>query len=133
MVHHAHDAAAQTARSTPGPFTPMRAAPRFGILLAQVTNFVRFNHRCRRAWRIRHHESGPAMVAALRVRAHYPLAIKGGLDPQIRSTSAPATGPQGMKADEATSRLLHGDSTATRTSATRTFKAAVANSASAAS
>jgi 4-carboxymuconolactone decarboxylase len=85
-----------------GPFNAYARSPALGILLLQVSDFVRFNSS------LPPRLSEFAIMIAARQwsqlyewRAHYPLAIKGGLDRQILVDIGAGNRPQGMKADEA--------------------------------
>jgi 4-carboxymuconolactone decarboxylase len=84
-----------------GPFNAYARSPGLGILLLQVSDYVRFN------------SSLPARLSEFAImiaarqwsqpyewRAHYPLAIKGGLDRQILVELGAGAKPQGMKDDE---------------------------------
>jgi 4-carboxymuconolactone decarboxylase len=84
-----------------GPFNAYARSPGLGILLLQVSDFVRFNSS------LPPRLSEFAIMIAARQwsqpyewRAHYPLAIKGGLDRQILVDLGAGTRPQGMKDDE---------------------------------
>src|SRR3981081_2605845 len=84
-----------------GPFNAYARSPALGILLLQVSDFVRFNSS------LPPRLSEFAIMIAARQwsqlyewRAHYPLAIKGGLDRQILVELGAGTRPQGMKDDE---------------------------------
>lgn len=85
-----------------GPFNAYARSPALGLLLLQVSDYVRFN------------TSLPPRLSELAImisarqwtqlyewRAHYPLAIKGGLDRQILVDLGAGVRPQGMKDDEA--------------------------------
>jgi 4-carboxymuconolactone decarboxylase len=85
-----------------GPFNAYARSPALGILLLQVSDFVRFNSS------LPPRLSEFAIMIAARQwsqlyewRAHYPLAIKGGLDRQILVDLGAGNRPQGMKEDEA--------------------------------
>jgi 4-carboxymuconolactone decarboxylase len=84
-----------------GPFNAYARSPRLGLLLLQVSDYVRFN------------SSLPARLSEFAImigarhwsvpyewRAHYPLAIKGGLDRQILVDLGAGNRPQNMKDDE---------------------------------
>ena len=85
-----------------GPFNAYARSPGLGILLLQVSDYVRFNSSLpprlsefailitSRQWTQQYEFS-----------AHYPLAIKGGLDPKIANDLAAGKRPEGMKEDEA--------------------------------
>ena len=85
-----------------GPFNVYARSPGLGLLLLQVSDFVRFNSS------LSPRLSEFAIMIAARQwsqpyewRAHYPLAIKGGLDRQIVVDLAAGNRPANMKADEA--------------------------------
>src|SRR5262245_3407422 len=85
-----------------GPFNAYARSPGLGLLLLQVSDYVRFNSS------LPPRLSEFAIMIAARQwsqpyewRAHYPLAIKGGLDRQILIDLGAGTKPQGMKEDEA--------------------------------
>lgn len=84
-----------------GPFNAYARSPGLGLLLLQVSDYVRFN------------SSLPARLSEFAImiaarqwsqpyewRAHYPLAIKGGLDRQILVDLGAGTRPQGMNENE---------------------------------
>jgi 4-carboxymuconolactone decarboxylase len=84
-----------------GPFNAYARSPRLGLLLLQVSDYVRFN------------SSLPPRLSEFAImigarhwsvpyewRAHYPLAIKGGLDRQILVDLGAGNRPQNMKDDE---------------------------------
>jgi len=85
-----------------GPFNAYARSPGLGLLLLQVSDYVRFNSS------LPPRLSEFAIMIAARQwsqpyewRAHYPLAIKGGLDRQIIVDLGAGSRPQGMKEDEA--------------------------------
>jgi 4-carboxymuconolactone decarboxylase len=85
-----------------GPFNAYARSPGLGILLLQVSDFVRFNSS------LPPRLSEFAIMIAARQwsqlyewRAHYPLAVKGGLDRQVLVDLGAGIRPQGMKDDEA--------------------------------
>jgi 4-carboxymuconolactone decarboxylase len=85
-----------------GPFNAYARSPGLGILLLQVSDYVRFNSS------LPPRLSEFAIMIAARQwsqpyewRAHYPLAVRGGLDRQIIVDLAAGKRPQGMKEDEA--------------------------------
>jgi 4-carboxymuconolactone decarboxylase len=85
-----------------GPFNAYARSPGLGILLLQVSDYVRFNSS------LPPRLSEFAIMIAARQwsqpyewRAHYPLAIKGGLDRQILVDLGAGNKPQGMQEDEA--------------------------------
>ena len=85
-----------------GPFNAYARSPGLGLLLLQVSDYVRFNSS------LPPRLSEFAIMIAARQwsqpyewRAHYPLAIKGGLDRQILVDLGAGTRPQGLKEDEA--------------------------------
>jgi len=84
-----------------GPFNAYARSPGLGLLLLQVSDYVRFN------------SSLPARLSEFAImigarhwsvpyewRAHYPLAVKGGLDRQILVDLGAGNRPQNMKDDE---------------------------------
>jgi 4-carboxymuconolactone decarboxylase len=84
-----------------GPFNAYARSPGLGLLLLKVSDYVRFNSS------LPPRLSEFAIMIAARQwsqpyewRAHYPLAIKGGLDRQILVDLGAGTRPQGMKEDE---------------------------------
>src|SRR6202035_3237383 len=84
-----------------GPFNVYARSPGLGLLLLQVSDYVRFNSS------LPPRLSEFAIMIAARQwsqpyewRAHYPLAIKGGLDRQVLVDLGAGTKPQGMKEDE---------------------------------
>ena len=84
-----------------GPFNAYARSPGLGLLLLQVSDYVRFNSS------LPPRLSEFAIMIAARQwsqayewRAHYPLAIKGGLDRQILVDLGAGVRPQGMKDDE---------------------------------
>jgi 4-carboxymuconolactone decarboxylase len=85
-----------------GPFNAYARSPDLGILLLEVSDFVRFK------------TSLPPRLSEFAIliaaqqwsqsyewHAHYALAIKGGLDRQVLVDLAAGKRPQGMKEDEA--------------------------------
>jgi 4-carboxymuconolactone decarboxylase len=85
-----------------GPFNVYARSPGLGLLLLQVSDYVRFNSS------LPPRLSEFAIMIAARTwsqpyewRAHYPLAIKGGLDRQIVVDLAAGSRPANMKDDEA--------------------------------
>ena len=85
-----------------GPFNAYARSPGLGVLLLHVSDYVRFNSS------LPPRLSEFAIMIAARQwsqpyewRAHYPLAVKGGLDRQIIVDLAAGKRPQGMKDDEA--------------------------------
>src|ERR1700694_2764211 len=84
-----------------GPFNFYARSPGLGILLLQVSDFVRFNSS------LPPRLSEFAIMIAARQwsqlyewRGSHPLAIKGGLDRQILVDLGAGSRPQGMKDDE---------------------------------
>jgi 4-carboxymuconolactone decarboxylase len=84
-----------------GPFNAYARSPALGILLLQVSDFVRFNSS------LPPRLSEFAIMIAARQwsqlyewRAHYALAIKGGLERRVLVDLGAGNRPQGMKADE---------------------------------
>lgn len=84
-----------------GPFNAYARSPKLGLLLLQVSDYVRFN------------SSLPPRLSEFAImigarhwsvpyewRAHYPLAVKGGLDRQILVDLGAGKRPQSMKDDE---------------------------------
>src|SRR5579871_1559878 len=84
-----------------GPFNAYARSPGLGLRLLEVSDYVRFN------------SSLPPRLSEFAImigarhwsvpyewRAHYPLAIKGGLDRQILVDLGAGTRPQNMKEDE---------------------------------
>jgi 4-carboxymuconolactone decarboxylase len=84
-----------------GPFNAYARSPGLGILLLQVSDFVRFNSSLPPGL-----SEFAIMIAARQWsqlyewRAHSALAIKGGLDRQILVDLGAGNRPQGMKDDE---------------------------------
>lgn len=84
-----------------GPFNAFARSPGLGILLLQVSDFVRFNSSLPPRL-----SEFAIMIAAqhwsqsYEWHAHYPLAVKGGLDRQVLVDLAAGKRPQGMKDDE---------------------------------
>jgi 4-carboxymuconolactone decarboxylase len=84
-----------------GPFNAYARSPGLGLLLLGVSDYVRFNSS------LPPRLSEFAIMIAARQwsqpyewRAHYPLAVKGGLDRQILTDLGAGKRPQGMKEDE---------------------------------
>jgi 4-carboxymuconolactone decarboxylase len=84
-----------------GPFNAYARSPGLGLRLLQVSDYVRFNSS------LPPRLSEFAIMIAARNwsqpyewRAHYPLAIKGGLDRQILIDLGGGKRPQNMKEDE---------------------------------
>ena len=84
-----------------GPFNAYARSPGLGLLLLQVSDYVRFNSS------LPPRLSEFAIMIAARQwsqpyewRAHYPLAVKGGLDRQILVDLGAGKRPQAMKEDE---------------------------------
>jgi 4-carboxymuconolactone decarboxylase len=84
-----------------GPFNAYARSPGLGLLLLQVSDYVRY------------HSSLPPRLSEFAImigarhwsvpyewRAHYPLAIKGGLDRQILVDLGAGRRPQNMRDDE---------------------------------
>ena len=84
-----------------GPFNAYARSPGLGLLLLQVSDYVRFN------------SSLPPRLSEFAImigaqhwsvpyewRAHYALAVKGGLAPQILTDLGAGKHPQNMKDDE---------------------------------
>ena len=83
------------------PFNVFARSPALGVLLLQLSDYVRFNSS------LPPRLSEFAIMIAARQwsqpyewRAHYPLAIKGGLDRQIIVDLAAGNRPKNMKDDE---------------------------------
>jgi 4-carboxymuconolactone decarboxylase len=86
-----------------GPFNAYARSPGLGVLLLHVSDYVRFNSS------LPPRLSEFAIMIAARQwsqpyewRAHYPLAIKGGLDRQVLVDLGAGRRPQSMKDDETT-------------------------------
>jgi 4-carboxymuconolactone decarboxylase len=84
-----------------GPFNAYARSPGLGVLLLHVSDYVRFNSS------LPPRLSEFAIMIAARQwsqpyewRAHYPLAVKGGLDRQILVDLGAGRRPQSMKEDE---------------------------------
>jgi 4-carboxymuconolactone decarboxylase len=91
----------RTSELNGGPFNAYARSPGLGILLLHVSDYVRFNSS------LPPRLSEFAIMIAARQwsqpyewRAHYPLAVKGGLDRQILVDLGAARRPQNMKDDE---------------------------------
>jgi 4-carboxymuconolactone decarboxylase len=111
-----------------GPFNAYARSPGLGILLLQVSDFVRFNSS------LPPRLSEFAIMIAARQwsqlyewRAHYPLAVKGGLDRQILVDLGAGNRPQGMKDDEAALYDYCTELYRDRNVSDATFKAAAAH------
>jgi 4-carboxymuconolactone decarboxylase len=84
-----------------GPFNAYARSPGLGLLLLHVSDYVRFNSSL-----VPRLSEFAIMIAARQWsqpyewRAHYPLAIKGGLDRQILVDLGAGRRPQSMKDDE---------------------------------
>jgi 4-carboxymuconolactone decarboxylase len=84
-----------------GPFNAYARSPGLGLLLLHVSDYVRFNSSL-----VPRLSEFAIMIAARQWsqpyewRAHYPLAIKGGLDRQILVDLGAGKRPQSMKDDE---------------------------------
>jgi 4-carboxymuconolactone decarboxylase len=109
-----------------GPFNAYARSPTLGILLLQVSDFVRFNTS------LPPRLSEFAIMIAARQwsqlyewRAHYPLAIKGGLDRQVLVDLGAGNRPQGMQDDEAALYDYCTELYRDRNVSDATFKAAV--------
>jgi len=85
-----------------GPFNAYARSPGLGVLLLNVSDYVRYNSSLPPRL-----SEFAIMIAAQQWsqpyewRAHYPLAIKGGLDRQILVDLGAGNRPQSMKDDEA--------------------------------
>jgi 4-carboxymuconolactone decarboxylase len=92
----------RNSRINGGPFNAYARSPALGVLLLQVSDFVRFNSSL--APRL---SEFAIMITARQWsqlyewRAHYPLAVKAGLDRQILVDLGAGNRPKGMKDDEA--------------------------------
>jgi 4-carboxymuconolactone decarboxylase len=111
-----------------GPFNAYARSPGLGILLLQVSDFVRFNSS------LPPRLSEFAIMIAARQwsqlyewRAHAALAIKGGLDRQILVELGAGSRPQGMKDDETALYDFCTELYRDRNVSDATFKAAVAH------
>ena len=109
-----------------GPFNAYARSPGLGLLLLQVSDFVRFNTS------LPPRLSEFAIMIAARQwsqlyewRAHYPLAIKGGLDRQVLVDLGAGNRPQGMQDDEAALYDYCTELYRDRNVSDATFKAAV--------
>jgi 4-carboxymuconolactone decarboxylase len=111
-----------------GPFNAYARSPALGILLLQVSDFVRFNSSL--APRL---SEFAIMIAARQWsqlyewRAHYPLAVRGGLDRQILVDLGAGNRPQNMKDDETALYDYCTELYRDRSVSDATFKAAVAH------
>jgi 4-carboxymuconolactone decarboxylase len=111
-----------------GPFNAYARSPGLGILLLQVSDFVRFNSS------LPPRLSEFAIMIAARQwsqlyewRAHYPLAVKGGLDRRILVELGAGNRPQGMKDDEIALYDYCTEMYRDRNVSDATFKAALAH------
>jgi len=111
-----------------GPFNAYARSPGLGILLLQVSDFVRFNSS------LPPRLSEFAIMIAARQwsqlyewRAHYPLAIKGGLDRQVLVDLGAGNNPQGMKDDETALYDFCSEMYRDKNVSDATFKAALAH------
>jgi 4-carboxymuconolactone decarboxylase len=110
-----------------GPFNAYARSPGLGVLLLHVSDFVRFNSS------LPPRLSEFAIMIAARQwtqlyewRAHYPLAIKGGLDRQVLVDLGAGNRPQGMKDDETALYEFCSQMYRDRNVSDEAFKAAVA-------
>jgi len=117
----------RTSQINTGPFNAFARSPSLGILLLQVSNYVRFNTS------LPPRLSEFAIMIAARQwsqpyewRAHYPLAIKGGLDRQILVDLGAGARPQNMKEDETALYELCTELYRDKDVSDATFKAALA-------
>lgn len=85
-----------------GPFRVYLRSPEFGLQAVGMSDYLRWGAS------LEPRLTELAILIAARHwsssyiwRAHYPAAIKGGLDPKIPAAMAAGQRPQGMKADEA--------------------------------
>jgi 4-carboxymuconolactone decarboxylase len=110
-----------------GPFNAYARSPGLGVLLLHVSDFVRFNSSLPPRL-----SEFAIMIAAQKWtqlyewRAHYPLAIKGGLDRQILVDLGAGNRPQAMKEDETTLYDFCTEMYRDRNVSDATFKSAVA-------
>ena len=83
---------------TNAPFKVYFRSPEFGLNAIHMSDYLRwgtsFEPRLTGQYRARQWSSGYIW------HAHYPAAIKGGLDPKIPAAMARGQRPEGMKADE---------------------------------
>jgi 4-carboxymuconolactone decarboxylase len=110
-----------------GPFNAYARSPGLGVLLLHVSDYVRFNSS------LPPRLSEFAIMMAARQwtqlyewRAHYPLAVKGGLDRQILVDLGAGNRPQGMKDDETALYDFCSEMYRDRKVSDASFKAAVA-------
>jgi 4-carboxymuconolactone decarboxylase len=110
-----------------GPFNAYARSPGLGVLLLHVSDYVRFNSS------LPPRLSEFAIMIAARQwtqlyewRAHYPLAVKGGLDRQILVDLGAGNRPQGMKDDETALYDFCSEMYRDRKVSDASFKAAVA-------
>jgi len=111
-----------------GPFNAYARSPGLGILLLQVSDYVRFNSS------LPPRLSEFAIMIAARQwsqlyewRAHAALAVKGGLDRQILVELGAGSRPQGMKDDETALYDFCTELYRDRNVSDATFKAAIAH------
>jgi 4-carboxymuconolactone decarboxylase len=110
-----------------GPFNAYARSPGLGVLLLHVSDFVRFNSSLPPRL-----SEFAIMIAAQKWtqlyewRAHYPLAIKGGLDRQILVDLGAGNRPQAMKDDETALYDYCTEMYRDRNVSDATFKSAVA-------
>jgi 4-carboxymuconolactone decarboxylase len=110
-----------------GPFNAYARSPGLGVLLLHVSDFVRFNSSLPPRL-----SEFAIMIAAQKWtqlyewRAHYPLAIKGGLDRQILVDLGAGNRPQAMKDDETALYDFCTEMYRDRNVSDATFKSAVA-------
>jgi 4-carboxymuconolactone decarboxylase len=110
-----------------GPFNAYARSPGLGVLLLHVSDFVRFNSSLPPRL-----SEFAIMIAAQKWtqlyewRAHYPLAIKGGLDRQILVDLGAGNRPQAMKDDESALYDFCTEMYRDRNVSDATFKSAVA-------
>jgi 4-carboxymuconolactone decarboxylase len=85
-----------------GPFNAYARSPGLGVLLLHVSDYVRYNSSLPpRLSEFAIMIGARQWSQAYEWRAHYPLAIKGGLDRQILVDLGAGKRPQAMKEDEA--------------------------------
>jgi len=113
-------------KSLSGPFNAWLRSPELADRLQKVGEYLRFNtslpHRLNEFAIL---ITGREWNSQYEWFAHYPLAIKAGLDPQVAADVAAGRRPEGMKDDE---RIVYDFSTElrrTKTVSDTTYKAAV--------
>jgi 4-carboxymuconolactone decarboxylase len=113
-------------KSLSGPFNAWLRSPELADRLQKVGEYLRFNtslpHRLNEFAIL---ITGREWNSQYEWFAHYPLAIKAGLDPKVAADVAAGRRPEGMKEDE---RIVYDFSTElrrTKTVSDTTYKAAV--------